>query len=108
MAAVALVMAGCGDDGVTLGSTAATGGTGTTVAGDTSDCPPSEKQPTFPVRDIVGVELVAAQTVAGDNGYQLRTIWIDGQPQVATNDYIDNRLNVAVRGGLVTQLCSVG
>lgn len=106
---LALAIAGCGDDdSAGAGSSAATGATGSTAVGDTRDCPPSKKQPTFPVNDIIGVELVAAQTVAGDNGYQLRTIWIDGEPQAATMDYLDNRLNVAVRAGIVTQLCSIG
>lgn len=107
--ALALAFAGCGDDAAETTDTADKPPAGTTPGiGDTRDCPDSKKQPTFDVTVIYGVSEVKAEEIVKENGYSMRAIFVDGEPRPATTDYNPKRLNVAVREGTVTQLCSVG
>lgn len=111
--ALALALAGCGDDAAETTSSADKPPAGTTPGttpgiGDTRDCPDSKKQPKFDVTVLFGLEEVKANEVAKENGYSMRAVFVDGEPMAATMDYNPERLNVAVREGTVTQLCSVG
>lgn len=107
--ALAFALAGCGDDAAETTSSADKPPAGTTPGvGDTRDCPDSKKQPKFDVTVLFGLEEVKAKEVAKENGYSMRAVFVDGEAMAATMDYNPERLNVAVREGTVTQLCSIG
>lgn len=120
---LSLAAFGCGDDedagagstaaGGVIGATGSTGKTGDSGAtgskpASEQDCPPTKKKPSFDVKLIIGLPADEAESVAADNGYSMRAIWVDGEPRAATMDYNPKRLNVAVRDGEVTQLCDIG
>lgn len=102
---LALALAGCGDKSVKTGATDSGPVPG---IGDTRDCPDSKKQPRFDVTMIFGLDRVKAEQVVKENGYTMRAVYVDGEPKAATMDYKRKRLNVAIRDGKVTQLCSIG
>ena len=68
-----------------------------------TETPAAESKPdaTKP-ETLIGLTLGAAQTAAGAAGLPHRVIEIDGQPQPATRDFIAERLNFAIRDGIVT------
>ncbi|HWS58234.1 MAG TPA: hypothetical protein VN257_06815, partial [Actinotalea sp.] len=51
---------------------------------------------------LVGLTEEEAVTVAAENGYTTRVIERDGEPQPATSDYREDRVNLAVEDGEVT------
>ena len=59
-------------------------------------------------RRLVGVELPAASARAERRGCVLRVAVLDGEPQVLTEDYAPARINVRVRGDVVTGVKFMG
>ncbi|MFZ9629982.1 MAG: hypothetical protein ACO3C1_11595 [Ilumatobacteraceae bacterium] len=57
---------------------------------------------------LVGLGEDEAAKVADGNGWTVRPVRIDGVDQAATMDYSPTRINVAVEGGIVTEVVSVG
>lgn len=112
-AALALALAGCGDEASVDGATDTTGPKGPTGSvsvtdGGGTDCEPAARKPDFDLDLIVGRKLSEAKRNAADNGYSLRAVYVDGEAKAVTADYDEKRVNVAVRDDTVTQFCSVG
>jgi hypothetical protein len=57
---------------------------------------------------VVGLCLADAQALAKDFGYELRIVRQDGVDLAITDDFSDSRINVAVKGDLVSEVVSIG
>ena len=57
---------------------------------------------------LVGLTVDEATKIAEENGWELRVSRVDGEDQIVTADYRPLRLNVAVEGGVVTEVLSAG
>jgi hypothetical protein len=95
-------------------STGATGGesatSGATGNGSDSkpDCVESKQKPDIDLNLIVGHPFPEAKRNAEKEDFLLRMIVRDGKSLVVTLDYRENRINIAVRGGEVSQYCHMG
>ena len=58
--------------------------------------------------DYTGLSVEEATKVVAADGWELRVVREDGEDLAVTDDFRDNRLNVAVVDGVVTELVSVG
>jgi hypothetical protein len=61
-----------------------------------------------PLADVRGLSLDEATKLAESQGWIVRVAREDGVDLALTMDFVDNRLNVAVEGGVVTEVLSVG
>jgi hypothetical protein len=57
---------------------------------------------------FVGQTVEAATPMAAEAGVELRVVREDGVDLVVTEDFRENRLNVAVEDGVITELVSIG
>lgn len=57
---------------------------------------------------LVGLTLAEAEAVAADRGWEVRVVSLDGEDLLATTDFVTNRLNLEVTGGMVVAIVSVG
>jgi len=87
-----------------------TGAPTATVVADTGTAvPPSPTTLLFPnPQDYTGLALEEATKVVEQHGWVMRVVREDGVDLAATDDFVEHRLNVAVEGGIVTELISVG
>ena len=56
--------------------------------------------------DYTGLSVEEATKMVAADGWELRVVREDGEDLAVTADFRDNRLNVAVEGGVVTELVS--
>ena len=110
MGIVALALSGCALSGCGVKYSASPNPTSPQANPGTNaaDCKPGTKKPKIDIASIKGKQLEEAKSIALNHGYTIRATFIDGQPQAATMDYSEHRLNVAVQNGVVTQFCGVG
>jgi hypothetical protein len=59
-------------------------------------------------QELVGLSPEEAAAVVRERGWVLRVVRADGEDLVVTEDFRENRMNVAVVDGLVTDLVNVG
>jgi hypothetical protein len=57
---------------------------------------------------LIGLTLEEAAPVVAQAGFELRVVREDGVDLVVTEDFRENRLNVAVEDGIITELVSIG
>ena len=57
---------------------------------------------------LIGLDESAASDLARANGWIMRVVQQDGESLSATEDFSENRLNVALDGGKVTSILSIG
>lgn len=57
---------------------------------------------------LVGLPEEEAAKVAAGNGWMMRVVERDGESLMVTTDWLDNRVNVAVKGGKVSAIRSIG
>jgi hypothetical protein len=109
---LALAAAGCGGDGEE--PAAPTRDPDAPVSSSPADpAPPAGKSPSPKAcrrlgRRIVGEPLEAATERAERRRCTLRVAVLDGEAQVLTEDFQPARINVRVRGGVVTRLEFMG
>lgn len=106
MAAAALAvvtLAACGDDGPSSTTT-------TTTEAPAVETVPNEF--TFDLDEVtetlVGMTVEDAEALAEENDWIIRQLKIDGEDQMATMDLRDNRINVAVEDGVITEVLGGG
>lgn len=95
-------------------------GLGLAACGGDDDAPDATDDPpaTAPTDDIdvgefdetliVGLPVDEAQAIVEDEGWVFRIAVIDGEDQVLTMDFVENRVNVAVDDGIVTGVEFIG
>lgn len=93
-------------------------GVGMAACGDDTDGGADDPPATAPSGDveagefdeslIVGLPVDEAQQVVEDEGWEFRVAVIDGEEQMLTMDYVENRVNVVVDDGLVEGIHSIG
>ena len=64
--------------------------------------------PSSAEHELVGLSVDEATKVAADHGWTVRVVVLDGEPQMVTDDYSPDRINVGVADGLVTSIESRG
>ena len=69
---------------------------------------PKDREGGFDAREVLGRSADEAERLAEDNGCHLRVVERDGQSQPVTKDLRFDRINVAVRDGVVTRVASIG
>ncbi|HWL44504.1 MAG TPA: hypothetical protein VNQ73_16305 [Ilumatobacter sp.] len=79
---------------------------GTVVNGTDVADPPDDGG--FDESTIVGLPFTEAEAVTEANGWELRATVIYGEEQQVTQDYVDNRVNVALENGIVTEITFLG
>jgi hypothetical protein len=58
--------------------------------------------------EIFGAPVAEATALATERGYELRVVRLDGEDLLVTEDFVENRLNVAVEGDVVVAFVSAG
>jgi hypothetical protein len=106
-----LAVAGCGDD--TEEPAGPAGAPDEPVSSPADPAPPAGKSPSPKAcrrlgRRIVGEPLEAATERAERRRCTLRVAVLDGEAQVLTEDFQPARINVRVRGGVITRLEFMG
>ncbi|MCU0261287.1 MAG: hypothetical protein MUE78_09730 [Ilumatobacteraceae bacterium] len=83
-------------------TTAPPASTPPTVPAETVPAASVPTEPTVPAEldALVGLEVEAATAAATELGYELRVARLDGEDLALTMDFVENRANVAVEGGL--------
>lgn len=66
-----------------------------------------EPAPAAPV-DVVGLSVDEATAVAVDTGWEVRVAREDGVDLALTADFRENRINVAIEAGVITEVLSIG
>lgn len=59
-------------------------------------------------QELVGLSVDEATKVAAEHGWTVRVVVLDGEPQIVTDDYSPDRINVGVADGVVTSIESRG
>jgi hypothetical protein len=95
---------GVGPDGAVIGSD------GTSVLGPDGDViePLPAEVPIDEAQVLVGMSEADAAAAAKERGWQIRAARIDGEDLALTADYSPTRINLAVTGGVVTEVLSIG
>ena len=89
-------------------SQGAAGSTDEPVAAQPSEfCPPASDLP-FDADEVEGESVEDADEWAADNGYTIRPVVIDGEPQATTMDFNPDRVNVEIASDTVVAVCSMG
>jgi hypothetical protein len=70
-------------------------------------CPPGSSDG-LDTEELVGLELSEAESLAQENGCEVRVVERDGEPLPTTLDLIENRINVAVEDGEVVRIDGLG
>lgn len=71
--------------------------------GNSSSAAAASPTSTVPTEAVIGMSVEQATTWAGEHGFTVRVIMQDGQPLPATKDYREDRINLTVDKGVVTQ-----
>lgn len=70
----------------------------------TAFCPPADP-PDFELDEIIGEDFAEVEAWAADRGNAVRPVVVDGEPQIVTQDYRTDRINVAVEDDEVVAYC---
>lgn len=69
---------------------------------------PSTEFPGFNARELIGMRLKRARMVARRHDCIVRVVRRDGEPIAGTDDYRDDRINVAVENERIVRIAGIG
>ncbi len=111
----ASLLAACGAEPEPTGAPKVTPGTtvAPTTAVPTTTVPSTDGGPTVsavsvPTKAQADSLLGRTPEAARASGYVVRAVRIDGVAQMGTTDYRPERINVAVTGGIITEIAGLG
>ena len=100
---LAMALAACGSSSSYGGGGSQEAPTSASAATGTASCPPPDGAA---LQQLVGLSEQQAAAQAAANGWPFRVAERDGEQLLLTQDYNEERVNVAVQNGVVTRAWS--